>query len=73
VRLVANENFPRRLVSALRQAGHDVTWVTECQPGLSDAGVLGLARSDARIVATFDKDFGALAFESGIPRGPASS
>jgi len=67
VRLMANENFPRRLVVALRQAGHDVTWVRETHRGLSDVEVLGVARGDARIVATFDKDFGALAFESGVP------
>jgi len=67
VRLMANENFPRRLVVALRQAGHDVTWVRETHRGLTDAEILGVACGDARIVATFDKDFGTLAFETGVP------
>jgi predicted nuclease of predicted toxin-antitoxin system len=67
MRLLANENFPRLLVVALRQAGHDVASVREAYPGVSDVEVLGIAGQEARIVATFDKDFGALAFRAGMP------
>ena len=67
MRLMANENFPRRLVVALRDAGYDVSWVRETHRGSSDAAVLDVATRDARIVATFDKDFGSLAFEVGLP------
>lgn len=42
-------------------------WVrTEC-PGISDAEVLRKARQENRLVVTFDKDFGELAFKSDLP------
>jgi predicted nuclease of predicted toxin-antitoxin system len=67
VRLLANENFPRDAVEALRNDGHDVSWVrTECS-GISDREVLAKAQQEGRIVVTLDKDFGELAFRSGMP------
>jgi predicted nuclease of predicted toxin-antitoxin system len=66
MRLLANENIPREVVEALRKHGHDVTWVrTDC-PGTSDREVLSLAQSENRILLTFDKDFGELAFRTGL-------
>ncbi len=48
VRLLANENFPREAVEALRNDGHDVAWVrTECS-GISDRAVLGKAQQDKK-------------------------
>jgi predicted nuclease of predicted toxin-antitoxin system len=67
VRLLANENFPERLVAALRQSGHDVAWIREGHRRLPDSAILALAHSATHIVATFDKDFGALAFEAKRP------
>ncbi|HET6372755.1 MAG TPA: DUF5615 family PIN-like protein [Candidatus Polarisedimenticolia bacterium] len=67
MRILANENFPRPVVDTLRRSGHDVAWIKELHPGLSDPDILEMAGSESRIVATFDKDFGALAFEEGIP------
>ncbi len=67
MRILANENFPRRLVVALRDSGHDVIWIREVDPGVSDSQVLDRAQCEERIVATFDKDFGALAFRAGLP------
>jgi predicted nuclease of predicted toxin-antitoxin system len=67
VRLLANENFPREAVEALRNDGHDVAWVrTECS-GISDNAVLEKAEHEGRIVITLDKDFGELAFRSYLP------
>ncbi len=67
MRLLANENFPKQAVEALQQHGHDVVWVrTQC-PGISDREVLSLAQSENRIILTFDKDFGELAFRAGFP------
>lgn len=66
MRLLANENFPGAAVEGLRKDGHDVMWVrTEC-PGVGDQTVLALAQSEGRIVLTFDKDFGELAFRAGL-------
>jgi predicted nuclease of predicted toxin-antitoxin system len=62
MRLLVNENFPGDAVSALRQRGHDVVWVREDAPGSRDSEVLVAAQVQDRILITFDKDFGELAF-----------
>jgi len=67
MRILANENFPRRGVEALRESGHDVWWARTDAPGLSDVEILARAQHEQRIVATFDKDFGELAFRHGLP------
>ena len=66
MRLLANENFPREAVEALRDRGHDVAWVRTDSPGSSDEEVIHRARAEDRILITFDKDFGELAFRSGL-------
>ncbi len=65
--ILADENFPGNAVAALREQGHDVLWVRTHSPGLTDREVLALAQAENRIVITFDKDFGELAFRSGLP------
>ena len=67
MRLLANENCPRDLVEALREEHHDVLWARESLSGTPDDGVLARARSDKRVLLTFDKDFGELAFRSHLP------
>ena len=67
MRILANENFPQTAVDALRGDGHDVKWVRTESPGISDREVLAHAQLDGRIVVTFDKDFGELAFRFGLP------
>jgi predicted nuclease of predicted toxin-antitoxin system len=67
MRLLANENVPGPVVTALRAAGHDVLWVKERIPGAADRDVLARAQAETRIVVTFDKDFGELAVRSGLP------
>jgi len=66
MRILANENFPQAAVDALRLVGHDVWWVRTESPGISDREVLARADLDARVVVTFDKDFGELAFQYGL-------
>ncbi len=67
MRLLANENFPLDAVEALRSDGHDVAWIREDSRGISDNKVLLRAQKENRIVVTFDKDFGELAFRSRLP------
>jgi predicted nuclease of predicted toxin-antitoxin system len=67
MRILANENFPGDAVSALRERGHDVAWVRSDAPGSSDVEVLEHAQAEGRILVTLDKDFGELAFRSGLP------
>jgi predicted nuclease of predicted toxin-antitoxin system len=67
MKLLANENCPRLIVDALTAAGHDVLWVRTAAPGLADPDVLARAVAEARVLVTFDKDFGELAFRAGLP------
>ena len=67
LRLLADENFPGPAVAALHARGHDVAWVRTDAPGSSDPQVLARANAEKRIVITFDKDFGELAFRAGLP------
>lgn len=62
MKLLADENIAAPLVQALRQAGHDVTYVAELAPGIADEAVLSLARQQGRLLLTEDKDFGELVF-----------
>ena len=65
LRLHANENVPAEAVHALRERGHDVVWGAESHPGAPDSIVLSEARREARLLITFDKDFGELVFARG--------
>jgi predicted nuclease of predicted toxin-antitoxin system len=67
MRILANENFPGDAIAALRQRGHDVAWVRTDAPGSSDRQVLRRAETENRVLITFDKDFGELAFRANLP------
>lgn len=67
LRLLANENFPGDSVAALKKLGHDLIWIRTEAPGSSDPQVLARAQNEDRILVTFDKDFGELAFRSCLP------
>ncbi len=65
MRFLADESCDFAVVRALRDAGHDVTAIAELGPAAKDDAVLALARSEARILLTEDKDFGLLAYAGG--------
>ena len=67
MRLLADENFPLPTVTALRQAGHDVTWVRTDAPGTGDLALLDLAETEARVLLTLDKDFWQIAIQRRKP------
>ena len=67
LRILANENVPGPVLLALRQRGHDVASVKEIMRGSGDRAVLERAQAEQRLVVTFDKDFGELAFRFGLP------
>ena len=62
MRLLADENLPHALVRALREAGHDVLSASETFSAASDETVLDRARTEARVLITFDADFGRMIF-----------
>ena len=67
MRFPADENFPGTSVRALEAAGHDVVWVRTMAPGMGDSDVLAWAAREARVLLTFDKDFGELVKASTLP------
>jgi len=50
MRLLADENFPKLIVEALRARGHDVLWARTDLAGMSDIALLDLAEANGRIV-----------------------
>jgi predicted nuclease of predicted toxin-antitoxin system len=70
MRFLADENFPGLSVLSLRSAGHDVAWIGEDMPGAPDQLVLQRATREARVLLTFDKDFGEIARASRLS-GPS--
>jgi len=70
VKLLADEGVDAQIVAHLGAAGHDVTYVAELAPGVTDEAVLELANVQNRVLLTADKDFGELVFRLGrLPRG----
>jgi predicted nuclease of predicted toxin-antitoxin system len=61
-KFLANENVPGDVVEAARQAGYDLAWIAESSPGANHETVLAIAVADGRVLLTFDKDFGEIAF-----------
>lgn len=55
------------VVYALRALGHDVVSVRTDYPGIDDYQVVEMAREMGRVILTFDKGFGDLAFEQRMP------
>ena len=69
MRFLADENFPRPALEALRKAGWEIFSIAEDCPGISDEEVAALCVSQQSILLTFDKDFGELIFRRGLPAG----
>ena len=67
MQFLANENFALDVVEAVRALGHDVAWVRADAPGTKDQEILERAVKEQRTLLTFDKDFGELAFQMGLP------
>lgn len=62
---LANENVPADAVEAARQMDIDLAWIKEAAPGADDDAVLAMSVAEQRVLITFDKDFGELAFRRG--------
>lgn len=67
MRILANENLPGEVIRALRERRHDIIWIRTEAPGSTDQTILQRAQVEKRIIVTFDKDFGELAFHSRLP------
>ena len=60
--LLADEGVDRQIVALLRQAGHDVLYIAELEPGIADQTVFDKANRLNALLITADKDFGELVF-----------
>ena len=60
--LLADEGVDRQIVERLRQDGHDVLYVAEVEPGISDTVVFDRANEKSALLVTGDKDFGEIVF-----------
>jgi predicted nuclease of predicted toxin-antitoxin system len=65
MRLLADEGVDRPIVEQLRLAGHEVFYVAEMDPSISDDRVLELANQQGALLIMADKDFGELVFRLG--------
>jgi predicted nuclease of predicted toxin-antitoxin system len=63
MRILAHENVSATVIQTL----HDVLSVKESLRGEKDSAILARAQAEQRLVVTHDKDFGELAFRSGLP------
>jgi predicted nuclease of predicted toxin-antitoxin system len=70
-KLLANENIPTASIALLQKAGFDILAAGKEFPGSSDEIVLSKARQEARILVTFDRDYGELIFHRQLPVPPA--
>lgn len=72
MRLLANENVLIATVVAPRDAGYDVTSLSETTPGIADEKALALAREQGRILVTLDRDYGNVVYGRGLPSLPGA-
>jgi predicted nuclease of predicted toxin-antitoxin system len=61
IRILADENCDRLIVTALREVGYAVNYVAETDAGESDDELFRQARENDQILLTDDLDFGHLA------------
>jgi len=60
--LLIDESVESQIVARLRQEGHNVLYVSEMEPGISDDLVLNRANEQGAVLVTSDKDFGEMVF-----------
>ena len=62
MRILADEGVDRQVVNELRRQDHEVIYIAELAPAITDDDVLKLANERTAILVTTDKDFGDLVF-----------
>jgi len=56
MKFLADENFPRPIISRLRRDGHEVLWMVDIHRGEDDVPILRLAWNEGVVILTNDKD-----------------
>ena len=62
MKFVADEGLDAPIIHALRNGGHEVYYIKDEHPGLSDDEVLKIANERGEILIANDKDFGELVY-----------
>jgi predicted nuclease of predicted toxin-antitoxin system len=63
MKILLDQSTDARLLSYLKQLGHDATQIHQTYPeSIPDEEVLAIARQEKRILITDDRDFGELVF-----------
>ena len=65
MRILVDENVPRKAVEALRTDGHDVVWAVEVGRRAPDTEHIARAAADGLAILTEDTDFARLVSEGG--------
>lgn len=63
--LLADESVDRQIVERLKNDRHEVLYIAEIEPSISDDAVFDLANEKAALLLTSDKDFGEIVFREG--------
>ena len=66
MKFVADENIDKPIVEKLRELGHEIVYVAEISPSISDNEVLDIIKQEESILITSDKDFGELVFRQKV-------
>jgi predicted nuclease of predicted toxin-antitoxin system len=67
VDLLADENQHPVVVARLRAAGYNVEFIRESSPGAQDKDILARPDIGSVLLLTYDRDFGDLIFNHGLP------
>jgi predicted nuclease of predicted toxin-antitoxin system len=67
LRILADENVHAGVVAGLRERGHIVESLAETAPGTADDAILARADIGSWVLLTYDRDFGDLIFNRGMP------
>jgi predicted nuclease of predicted toxin-antitoxin system len=66
MKFLADENFPRKSIDILIQAGFDIVTIGIDNYGIRDEEIIELSNLENRAILTFDRDFGELIFRKGL-------
>ncbi len=67
MKFLADENVPLPSAILLRNRGWDIRHVAEDCPSEKDSAIMKMAKDEARIIITFDRDYGELVFKRQLP------
>jgi predicted nuclease of predicted toxin-antitoxin system len=65
MKLLADENFPKKSYHILEELGYDIIHIGNTNPSIDDESVMQFAIESDRLILTFDSDYSTLVFQYG--------